>query len=391
MNGRFADETIAAEWLRARAFPQPRPVRAPRIGVEVELLALDASTNAVALYGDGSGPLGRLLDAHARRNGWCDARSAKGAPRWVLPHGGALTLEPGGQIEYSSPPHEHVAELLLDLLDTVASLSRAASDANITLLGVGIDPFNDLTSSPLQLETQRYCAMDAYFAARGSAGRRMMRQTAAVQLNVDVWHDAALSWRALNAMSPCVLALTANSGRYAGAETGYASYRAATWRELDATRTGLFAATGDIALEYARFALAAGTMVDEPFGAGWQDHLSTLFPEVRPRGWYELRTADALPPEKYALLILPIAAVLRDLRALHETVELLGPARADLLERAGRSGLADPELRQLTRELLDIASRAADRSRDNAADADTLTDLRAAVATSDGWKSDQRR
>jgi glutamate--cysteine ligase len=222
--------------------------------------------------------------------------------------------------------------------------------------------------------------MDAYFGARGDAGRRMMRQTAAVQLNIDAWHDPLLTWRALNALAPCVLALSANSSRYAGRDTGCASYRAATWRELDPSRTGLLGTAEDAASEYARFALAAGPMVDHPFSAGWRDHLSTLFPEVRPRGWFELRTADALPPERYTSVVLPIALIVQDATALHETMDALGVASPDLLERAGRHGLADFQLRRLSGELLDIAARAALRSRSSDADAEVLTEMRGRLA-----------
>jgi glutamate--cysteine ligase len=353
-------EPMAAAWLRRHAFP---PARAPgrwRIGAEVELLAFAESCD-VALYLQGHGPLARFLDDHARRAGWSRRVSATGIPMWCAPTGGAISLEPGGQVEYSTPAFASARELLTDIRDVLTALARDAAASGIRLTPLGIDPHNPIERVPLQLQTPRYLALDAHFARDGDAGRRMMRQTAAVQINVDAMHAPLLTWRVLNAMAPCVLALTANSRVHAGADTGHASYRARTWRELDASRTGLLGHEIDAAAEYARFAFAAEPVVSEPFGAGWQEHLTTLFPEVRPRGWYELRTADAVHLEVIEALVMLVSAIVTDARALHEAAELLGRPSDALLERAGVLGTEDAELAGLLRELVDIAAAAARR------------------------------
>ena len=162
--------------------------------------------------------------------------------------------------------------------------------------------------------------MDAYFTRLGPAGARMMRQTASLQVNLD-WHAAAaeraLQWRVLNAAAPLLVAIFANSPVYAGQPTGYQSFRAHNWRAADPPRTGIFAAEGDAAGEYLGFALDAPMMLRPTVEGGclaarewlargelprhqWVAHLTTLFPEVRPRGYLELRSIDALDSVWYA-------------------------------------------------------------------------------------------
>jgi glutamate--cysteine ligase len=140
--------------------------------------------------------------------------------------------------------------------------------------------------------------MDAYFARIGPAGARMMRQTASLQVAVDIGADALGRWRLLNALAPFLTAVFANSRRYAGDDTGFASYRAETWRRTDPLRTGLLTGMDPIGA-YVDFALRAPAILlggdkepAQPLAAwlgtidgtaSWERHLGTLFPEVRPR------------------------------------------------------------------------------------------------------------
>ena len=171
--------------------------------------------------------------------------------------------------------------------------------------------------APLLLPTKRYERMADYLGRRGPAGARMMRQTAAFQVALDLDDEPWLRWRVLNAAAPYVVAIFANSSVYAGEETGCASARAQVWRALDPARTGLpwderapgrglsrlcARGAGDPAptvdgehLRFGEWLGRADVTLEE-----WHDHLTTLFPEVRPRGHFELRSADAVAPQWYA-------------------------------------------------------------------------------------------
>ena len=221
------------------------------------------------------------------------------------------------------------------------------------------------------LQADRYVKMDRYFATVGPAGARMMRQTAAFHLNFDFGAENMLRWRVLNAAAPCLTAIFANSTRYAGGETGFQSTRASVWRALDPARTGTLPAGPVAEDDYLDFALGAPAMLLDPIdgryvpfqeywgSAGitledWHEHLSTLFPDIRPRGYLEVRCLDAIPAQWYAAPIVLLAGLLYDRRSLLVANDLLGSPQPDLLDRAASAGLADPDLRSTARDLFEI-------------------------------------
>jgi glutamate--cysteine ligase len=359
--------------LRERAFRPPRARERPRIGAEAEFIPVDVLSRAVCPI-DGHVPVTglRLLRDAGAAQGWRECLSAKGTPHFVLPDGGTLGFEPGGQIEYSSPPCVTASGLLAGLRETVAALRAAADPLGVTLLAVGIDPETPVEQAPLHLDAPRYRAMADYFASLGPFGARMMRQTAAFQVSLDFGVEAERLWRVLNAMAPYLAAIFANSPVYAGQPTGHASYRAHCWRRLDPARTGVREACDDPVADYCDFALAAPAMFlprveggFAPFAAHlvsgrageaeWERHLTTLFPEIRPRGTLEVRTCDAVDPEWFPAPLALIGGIAYDLAALRQADELLESADRELLARAGRVGLADPAIAGTARDLVILA------------------------------------
>jgi glutamate--cysteine ligase len=364
-----------ADYLRQTVFSARRTPQ--RIGAEIEFLSLDADTHAPVSVRNRLLP---FLTHYADLQGWSLAPSAKGGPRFNLKHAGQIAIEPGGQLEYASPPFSSPATLLEDLHGVLGPLLDAARNDGIHFLGVGIDPHNSLDQTSLQIAAERYRCMDAYFASIGAAGQRMMRQTAAIQINVDAPdHEATSvdslqrSWQVLNTAAPSLIALFANSRTYGGQDTGCASFRAETWRQADVTRTGIFACTDEPADEYAEFALGARDMFRRtpdgeyvPFqewlqrGAGEErieTHLSTLFPEIRPRGFLEVRSIDASSLEWLAAPILLVAGLTADSAVLTEAEAGLGSPDPVLLQRAGRYGMKDPVLAETAVNLFEIALR----------------------------------
>jgi glutamate--cysteine ligase len=201
---------------------------------------------------------------------------------------------------------------------------------------------------------------------------RMMRQTAALQINLERGEDPRARWRLLNSLAPIVVALFANSRQYAGKRTEWASYRAQLWRTLDPSRTGIVYDEPGQAERYLRFALDAIAMRSGDGGVGyrtfrewmiepavnreeWLFHLSTLFPEVRPKEFFELRSADTIEPDSLAAPVVFVTGIVYDDESAQRAIELLGVPSANLLERAGRLGLADPEIRRIASRLVVIA------------------------------------
>jgi len=248
----------------------------------------------------------------------------------------------------------------------------AMSEAGIDLLARGVDPINDVDVVPLQLHRDRYTGMTRYFDSIGPSGVRMMRQTAALQINLERGEDPKSRWRLLNSLAPIVVALFANSRQYAGKRTEWASYRAQLWRTLDPSRTGIVYDEPGQAKRYLRFALDAVAMRSSDSGVGyrtfldwmteqavtreeWLFHLSTLFPEVRPKEFFELRSADTIDPDSLAAPVVFVTSLVYDEQSAQQAIELIGVPNEKLLERAGRLGLADPEIRRIASRLVVIA------------------------------------
>ena len=330
------------------------------IGAEIEFIPVDRVTRRPESIGVSL----RIARRAAVRLGLDEFGGPYCIPNFSDQDGGSITFEPGGQIEYSAPPFHSASVLAARLREAEAIFQEGAEIEGVELLAVGIDPCNAIENTQLQIGGARYPLMDKYFRTIGLFGPRMMRQTASFQVSLDTTEDPKAVWRVLNAAAPTVISLFANSGVYEGKATGHRSYRAHTWRMLDPKRTGILPGGDDPVAEYEAFALGAPAMMHpdddgmyRPFGellaAGrvnehdWAVHLTTLFPEVRARGTFEVRSADAVPAEHYIVPLALLGGIAYDPEARGAALELLGPPNPAQLALASRE--------EPTRDLLDIA------------------------------------
>jgi glutamate--cysteine ligase len=271
-----------------------------------------------------------------------------------LPGASRVTFEPGGQVELSGPCFPTAAEACTALR---ADLEAVAA-AGIALDATGIHPHAG--TRPRVLDTPRYRAMEAYFDGHGPDGRRMMRDTAAFQINVDAAGERR--WRLLHALAPVLAAAFANSPA-----EGWKSARLRAWLAIDPTRTAPVGGTGPAA--WVAYALRAKVMfirsspdtyhpVDRTLTlAEWIEqghdlgfpteddvayHLTTLFPPVRPRQWLELRFLDALPDPWWQVAAAATSALLDDPEIAERAC--LAHDTARLWPEAARYGVAHPVL-----------------------------------------------
>jgi glutamate--cysteine ligase len=360
------------EDVRRRLFAPSTSATPRAIGIELELIPLLISTRrpASAVKRAGSTSTSDVLERLGAAEGWVEQKSDADPSAWLLPDGGRISFEPGGQIEISSAPKPTASAVISQTRTLVTRLRAAMAEDGIELVARGVDPYNDIDVVPLQLHRERYTRMTRYFEAIGPSGVRMMRQTAALQINVEHGDDPLARWRLLNALAPIVLALFANSRDYAGERTGWSSHRSQLWRTLDPSRTGMPYAEGDPAPRYLDFALDAGAirasearqrtfrdwMHDPAVGVGdWSFHLSTLFPEVRPKEFFELRSADTIEPELLAAPVVFVTSLVYDSISARKAADLLGSPNIELLERAGRDGLRDDAIHSMASRLVDCA------------------------------------
>jgi glutamate--cysteine ligase len=315
------------EQLHAAGRPRDRWM----IGTEYEKVVVDRATGRAAPF---SGPRGieTLLRELATRYGW-EPREENGRTVALSRAGASITLEPGGQLELSGVqcPNIHCTDE--ELRTHVREVVSVGADLGLASLGLGIQPISTLDEIEW-VPKRRYAIMGPYMTRVGTMGQRMMKQTATVQANIDYSdeRDAMQKLRVGMGVAPLVNAMFANSSVSEGRLNRYMSYRGHIWTDTDNARCGLLpfvfrdgAGFGDYvdwALDVPLyFILRNGQYVTEvtgvPFrrflrdgGAGtratmddWNLHLTTLFPEVRLKGYIELRSADSQPPER--MLALP--------------------------------------------------------------------------------------
>jgi glutamate--cysteine ligase len=250
-----------------------------------------------------------------------------------LPAGSRLTYEPGGQLELSSLAYRGPTACWRSLSMDTDHVRAVLRQDGLDLLPTALDPYRPPRR---QLTLPRYEAMAAYFEAIGSeTGTVMMNSTAATQVNLDVGDDRAEAcrrWRLLHAVGPVMVAAFANSPRHAGADTGWKCGRQRVWQGLDPARTAAPQGT-DPVQAWTDYVLDARVMlpperapevVRAPFRS-WLDgetdppatgdlelHLTTLFPPVRPRGWFEVRYVDAQPLDWWPVPMAVLSALVDD-------------------------------------------------------------------------------
>jgi glutamate--cysteine ligase len=304
-------------------------------------------------------------------------------PPVLLPGGGRITLEPGGQVEISSAPADDLPALHAATSADISELSDRLAAHGLELGDQGIDPHRP----PRRLLTsQRYASMERAFDSHGPSGRTMMGSTAGLQVCVDAGEDAS-RWTALTMIGPALVAAFATSRWHAGRDTGWASARMKAWLGIDPGRTRPVSLAGDPATTWARYALNASVLAvrrdDGPWDrpppgltfAGWiaggwprpptvadlDYHLSTLFPPVRPRGYLEVRYLDTQPGEEWIAPAAVVAALLSTPAVTGQAIALAAET-ADRWADAARLGLDDPCLRRAAAGLFDLAAGNLDRT-----------------------------
>lgn len=398
------------EWLETKVFPlQPEAYRNryPRypgaVGLEIEMLPLivGASSDAprqVVLQGE-KDSLAASLRKMAAAYGWqaIEDHAVPGAPLLMgikLDQSDNLSFEPGGQLEFSSKPYHCLTEAMARTNQIQAILDRElATLGRVSLLQVGMNPWHSVDQIGLQMQKPRYLAMNEFFSSISDYGPRMMRQTCTVQVNLDFGRDEiTMAKRFLASMliAPISGAIFNYSAFESGKFTGVTGFRQRVWRHLDPTRTDIpkldhlvrrldkkacvdtwfdflmqarvvFIAKDHYRVIHDRVSwahwMAHGIDGIRPDQSDFETHLSLLFPEVRARGFLELRSVDC---QSRVWQFAPAAwwtGLLYDNQALDEVLSVMEPYIPNLyglLQRADQ-GLSDPTLRELAGKLIKVA------------------------------------
>ena len=237
---------------------------------------------------------------------------------------GIITLEPGSQVEISLKPFNSLDESSEKLLDFYSELALCAEKVGAIVLDSGIQPvstFDDIKIIP----KKRYEYMTKYLPLKGLTPFVMMRETAGIQSNFDYKseEDAIRKLSLALKMSPIISAIYSNSPIRANKNTGYKSYRANSWLNVDEDRCGyisqkLFDKTQKFTfMDYVEILLDVpmifvqrgntcfgttqtfrefmqnGLMGMPAKMSDWLTHISLYFPDVRLKSYVEIRNHDA--------------------------------------------------------------------------------------------------
>ncbi|CAH9112319.1 unnamed protein product [Cuscuta epithymum] len=293
-----------------------------RIGTEHEKFGFETDTLLPMKYEQ----IAELLNSIAERFDWDKVMEADKIIG--LKQGNqSISLEPGGQFELSGAPLETLHQTCAEVNSHLYQVKAVAEEMGIGFLGIGFQPKWGLKDIPI-MPKGRYEIMRNYMPKVGSLGHDMMFRTCTVQVNLDFSSEADMinKFRAGLSLQPIATALFANSPFTEGKPNGYLSMRSHIWTDTDINRTGMLPFVFDDSFgfeQYVDYALDVPMyfvyrkknyidctgMSFRDFMAGklqpilgeyptlndWENHLTTIFPEVRLKRYLEMRGADGGP------------------------------------------------------------------------------------------------
>ncbi len=326
-----------------------------RIGTEHEKFGFFTEDHRPVPYEGGNG-IGALLQAMKQELEWEAIEDDGRIIGLFEPNGqGAISLEPGGQFELSGAPLENLHQTCRESNTHLSLVKQVASKLGIGFLGVGASPVWTFEETP-RMPKSRYEIMANYMPKVGSQGHDMMFRTTTIQVNLDFASEADMV-RKLQVslkLQSTASALFANSPFTEGKPNGLLSWRSDIWLDVDNQRAGFhpfmlekdfgFERYADWALDTPMYfiirdgryhdcthitfrqfldgALDGEVANSEPNIGDWNNHLTTLFPDVRLKKYLEMRGADGGPWREICALPALWVGLLYDSASLAAAEEL---------------------------------------------------------------------
>ncbi|WP_417514010.1 glutamate--cysteine ligase [Minwuia sp.] len=367
-----------------------------RIGTEHEKFGFDLKTLQPIPY---AGPSGvHAMFEGLKRFGWQPLQE-KGNTIAMAMDGQAISLEPGGQFELSGAPLHTLHETCSEVNTHLAQVKEVAAEIGVGFIGLGFHPTATRADFDM-MPKPRYDIMKAYMPTKGGKGLDMMFRTCTVQVNLDFGSEADMveKFRIGMALQPIATALFANSPFREGKPSGKLSLRSDVWTDTDPDRCGNlpfvfedgfgFEHYVDYALDVPMYFVhrddqgyidtsgqsfrdfldgrLPGYPGHKPTLKDWDNHLTTIFTEVRMKKFLEMRGADGGPWARICALPALWVGLLYDQMAQNAALDLIRGWRAtdvDALRNAvPEQGFATPTpdgrtVRDVAADMLTIADR----------------------------------
>ncbi len=366
-----------------------------RIGSEHEKFVFHRSTGApLSYFGENGMPgIRDVLNAY-ERYGWSPVYEGENVIAEAQ-NGASISLEPGGQFELSGAPLETIHQACDETSSHLRQAKAIGEELDIGFLGLGYHPTLKRDEVPI-MPKSRYDIMRAYMPKVGTLGLDMMLRTCTVQVNLDFASEADMvkKFRIGLALQPLATALFANSPFKEGRPNGFQSLRSHVWTDTDPDRCGMLPFVFEDGMGFERwvdhlldvpmyFIKRNNEYIDTsgqsfrdfmngrlpalpgelPTMDDFNDHMTTLFPEVRVKTYMEMRGADGGPWSRLCALPALWAGLLYDNDSQAAAWDLVKDWNIEELSKmrddAPKLGLItqhrDRSLRDIGREVLTIA------------------------------------
>ena len=231
-----------------------------------------------------------------------------------------ITTEPGLQCELSGAPLENIHQVCSESSKFLNEIESASKGLDINTVSIGFDPFNNLADIPKSPKA-RYKIMTNEMPKGGKQSLEMMYRTCGIQINYDYTSESNFEkiFRVGNYLAPLTIAIFANSPFKDKKSSGYLSYRNKVWQQT--ARGGImpiafeevsFEKYFDHVINYPILFATRDKNYIKPNGQTFKDfilgnfknskeeanlkdfenHLSTIFTEIRLKKYIELRSLD---------------------------------------------------------------------------------------------------
>ncbi len=233
----------------------------------------------------------------------------------------SITLEPGNQIELSGAPLNTIHHSCSESYEFLDELKKACKIFDLRMIANSFDPFSKLEHVP-KTPKQRYEIMTNEMPKSGKLSLEMMYQTCGTQINLDYVSekDFIKKFKLSSFLVPLSTAIFANSPIKENKLNGYLSYRSKVWQNT--SRGGLpksfledmdFEKYVDMSINMSLLFIPKNGEHLKPDGKTFKDfmdgkisilnnkkpnikdfenHLSTIFSEVRLKKYIEVRSLD---------------------------------------------------------------------------------------------------
>lgn len=374
------------------------------VGIELEHLLLHKNTGLPASYEgpDGVGELLHRLSKFYDRQIWDQGNLvALAGPDQMV------SLEPGLQLELSAGPFESMVEVEKCYLRFRENLDGILEELGLMTPMLGYIPSVLVEDAP-HIRNFRYACMQRFLGNQAPEGVEMMHCSSSLQVNIDYTDeaDALCKFRIAQALSPMLALMTDNSPVYRKKPRTRNIVRTCIWGAMNQDRVGTVPGSfaPDFGFDgYADYILSRQAILVQqapgiavpPAPAGlvdpdnewvWageatfdqiyqrpmtddeaQHALTMVWPDVRLRGYLEIRPGDAMPFD----YVLSFTALIKNL--------FYNPANLEVLDVLCR-GVDEHDVNAAKRELEDKGYSGVVYGRPMAFWAEVLTQLAASVA-----------